>query len=84
MGIQYFNRGGYRLRRHPPLKILDAHPIIMTPSKIGKTKIYFSFNSLNDCHENPPNILLDRGLNVWQVLLLTWLHKRFKIYRKFT
>ena len=23
MGIQYFNRGGYRLRRHPPLKILD-------------------------------------------------------------
>ena len=27
MGIQYFNRGGYRLRRHPPLKILVAHPL---------------------------------------------------------
>ena len=29
MGIQYFNRGGYWLRRqHPPLKILDAHPLL--------------------------------------------------------
>ena len=27
MVIQYFNRGGYRLRRHPPLNILDAHPL---------------------------------------------------------
>ena len=27
MGIQYFDRGGCRLRRHPPLKILDAHPL---------------------------------------------------------
>ena len=27
LGIQYFNRGGYRLCRHPPLKILDAHPL---------------------------------------------------------
>ena len=25
--IQYLNRGGYRLRRHPALKILDAHPL---------------------------------------------------------
>ena len=26
-GHPIFNRGGYRLRRHPPLKILDAHPL---------------------------------------------------------
>ena len=27
MGIQHFNRGGYQLGQHPPLKILDAHPL---------------------------------------------------------
>ena len=25
--IQYFNRDGYWLRQHPPLKILDPHPL---------------------------------------------------------
>ena len=27
IGASNFNRGGYRLRWHPPLKILDAHPV---------------------------------------------------------
>ena len=40
------HRDGYRLRQHPPLKILDAHHYIMTPLKMNKTKtlIFYSLN----------------------------------------
>ena len=42
---QYFNRGGYRLRRHPPLKILDHYDTIESGQN-KKSHLLFSKNRL--------------------------------------
>ena len=38
MGIQYFNRGGYRLRRHPPLKYNRCPSIMHVVTPDGQNK----------------------------------------------
>ena len=60
MSIQYFNRGGCWLRRHPPLKILDAHPFWhhrrWAKQKIKKSHLLFS-KSLTPFLKNNISIL---------------------------